>query len=430
MADNKLFEVDTEVAILSIILKNPDMIHHTDGLRFYMFSSTPHQALYEEFEDLLEKQLLPDPTLVYSSLESKNNLDKIGGKKYFEFLLGKDIKEDSFEELVVLVIRSYKARSFLSIASGANKSKLNPSNIDEEIHHMKQALESLMEVNGNNSTVHLGEIAKNVYEEIVNRTKNPGITGHTWGHPEIDKATGGKSGGDLWILAGRPGMGKTATALNSIYSDGVNGVPVLLIEREMRLQQLTERLVSIDTGIPNTNIRLGILNNSQIQQVYESLMKLKKFPIYMDTSYKSSDPYYIESTVNKYKNKYGIEVVYVDYLQLLTERDEGQTQEIGRLTRLFKILSNDLNICSVLLSQLNRNLEARENKRPLLSDMRQSGAIEEDADFVVGLYRDEEYNKESKYKGLMEYIILKHRNGPTGTVTLTFDGPTNKIGEA
>jgi replicative DNA helicase len=150
----------------------------------------------------------------------------------------------------------------------------------------------------------------------------------------------------------------------------------------------------------------------------------------MDTSYHSSDPYYVESTVNKYKNKYGVEIVYLDYIQLLTERDEGQTQEIGRLTRLFKLLSNDLNICSVLLSQLNRNLESRDDKRPLLSDMRQSGSIEEDADFVLGLYRDEAYNKETKYKGIIENIVLKNRNGPIGTVSLKFDGPTNRISEA
>ena len=161
--------------------------------------------------------------------------------------------------------------------------------------------------------------------------------------------------------------------------------------------------------------------------IRESLQRLKKMPIFIDTSYKSSDPYYIESTITKYKRKFGIEVVYLDYIQILSERDESQTQEIGRMTILFKLLANELNICSVILSQLNRGVEHREDKRPMLSDLRQSGAIEEDSDFVIGLYRDEVYTKETKFKNLLEYIILKHRNGPPGTVTLKFDGPTNKI---
>jgi replicative DNA helicase len=430
MGENKLFEVDSEVAVLSILLKNPNLVHNLNGLRFYMFSSTPHQTLMEEVEEALEKQFLPDPTLIYASLESKSLVDKIGGRKYFEILLNKEVSEGSFDQLVKLVISSYKARSFLSITAGVNKSKLNPSNVEEEIYSMKKALETLIEVNGQKESQNISDLVVGAYEEIVARTKNPGIRGVTWGVESLDNATGGKSAGDVVIIAGRPGSGKTSAIMNSIIADGENGVPSLLIEREMRTQELMERLISVDTGISSTNIRLGMLNQEQIQKVYTSLGKLKKYPIFLETNYRASDPYYIESVVNKFRNKHGIQNVYLDYIQILTERDEGQTQEIGRLTRLFKILSNDLGICSILLSQLNRNVEFREDKRPMLSDMRQSGSIEEDADFVIGLYRDEYYNKESKYKGLMEYIVLKHRNGPTGTVTVKFDGPTYKISEA
>jgi replicative DNA helicase len=246
----------------------------------------------------------------------------------------------------------------------------------------------------------------------------------------LDRATGGKSPGDVIVVAGRPGSGKTSALLNSLLADGRNGIPSLVIEREMRNQELMERLISMDTGISSTNIRMGILNEKQISEIYDSLEKLKKFPIFLETNYRASDPYYVESIVNKFKNKHGVQNVYLDYIQILTERGDAQTQDIGKLTRLFKLMSNELGICSILLSQLNRNVEQREDKRPMLSDMRQSGSIEEDADFVIGLYRDEYYNSETKYKGLMEYIVLKHRNGPTGVVTVKFDSPTYRITEA
>jgi len=429
VTEPKLFETDSEVAVLSILLKNPELIHSTNGLKYFMFSATPHIAMFEEFEELLERQLVPDPTLVYSDLEAKNKLDSIGGKSYFEMLMSKEFSVESYEQLVKNIISSYKARSLLSITSSVKKDRLSATNVDDEIYELRRSLDKLAEDGGNAtaSTFQISDIAQGVYEEILERSKNPGIRGHSWGLETVDSITGGKCAGDLWVIAGRPGMGKTAAVVNSIYEDGKNGIPSLLIEREMRSQELTERLIAVDTGIANSDIRKGLLKTEQIGQVYESLKKLSKFPIYLDTSYYSSDPYYLESVVNKYRNKKGVEIVYLDYLQILVDRDESQTQDIGKLTRMFKLMCNDLNITTVLLSQLNRNVEYREDKRPMLSDMRQAGAIEEDADFVVGLYRDEQYNTESKFKGLMEYIVLKHRNGPTGTLTLNFDGPTNRI---
>lgn len=430
MAENKLFSVDAEVMVLANLLKSPELVHTTDGLRFYMFSSTPHEALYEEVESLLEKELVPEYSLVVASLESKGALDKVGGKKYLEFLMNRETNPESFQEYIRIVEDSYKGRSLLSMVSGIKRESLNTENIDEVINNTRKGLDSLIDMKSGLSTFHISDVTLSTYEEIIARMSNPGIRGASWGVESLDKATGGKSPGDVIVIAGRPGSGKTSAVMNSIYADAQQGIPSLLIEKEMRTQELMERLISIDTGIPSTNLRLGVLTQQQVVQVRDSLAKFKGYPIYIDTNYRATDPYYVEATVNKFRNKHGIQTVYLDYIQLGTERDDSQTMEIGRLTRLFKIMSNELGVCSVLISQLNRNVEMRDDKRPLLSDMRQSGAIEEDADFVIGLYRDEYYNKETKAKGLMEYIILKHRNGPTGTVTLKFDGPTYRITEA
>jgi replicative DNA helicase len=213
---------------------------------------------------------------------------------------------------------------------------------------------------------------------------------------------------------------------NSILEDGKNNVPVLFFEKEMNYQSLVERLVAIDSGVSIQNIRLGILDKKQVDKIGESMRKIREYPIFIDTTF-NSDIHYLESTIYKYKATKNIGVVYLDYLQLMAERDDNQTHELGRISRACKLLANDQGICIIGASQLNRGVEMRDNKRPMMSDLRQSGNLEEDADFVVALYRDEYYDKETKYKNLMEFIILKARNGPVGTITLKFDPESNII---
>jgi replicative DNA helicase len=173
-------------------------------------------------------------------------------------------------------------------------------------------------------------------------------------------------------------------------------------------------------------LRLANLTENQLTTVSNTIKEIKDYPIYIDTNF-TSTPEYIVSTIRKYHKLYGIKVVHIDYLQLLVERDENSTNELGRLSRQIKLLSNSLGIATVSYSQLNRLVETRVDKRPILSDLRQSGNIEEDADVVIALYRDEVYNPETKYKGVIEFLIRKQRNGPTGVVTGLFDDVTNRI---
>jgi replicative DNA helicase len=404
------------------------MVHELDGLKSFMFAATPHQNLFLEIQGMIERQIPTEPALLIAELESSNTISKVGGKKYIEQLCSYEYNKDTLSEYRNLVIKSYKARSLISLgASVASVEKVNVDNVDNEIGRIKVSLDKLLESRGGTQTIHIGDSVTKVYEDIINGRLNAGLRGASWGIGSLDKATGGKCPGELIIIGGRPGQGKSSVLFNSIFEDARNGNASLLFEREMRTQEVTERLISLDTGIPITNIRLRILTDSQVRQIYESLERIKKLPIYIDTSYRSTDPYYIESTVNKYKRLYDIKVVYLDYIQILVERDDNQTNEIGKYSRLFKTLANELDICSIMASQLNRQVESRENKRPVLSDLRQSGNLEEDADIVVGLYRDEYYNPETRYKNLMEFIILKYRNGPPGTVTIKFDDVTNKI---
>jgi replicative DNA helicase len=429
MAEKTIFSNDAEVAVLSIILNNPEMVHELDGLRSFMFSSTPHCNLFLEIEGMIESQTPPDPALIIAQLEGSNEISKVGGKKYIEQLVSQNANKETLSKYKNIIVSSYKARSLISLgASISTVEKVHIDNVDEEIGRVKKSLDTLLESRGGTQTVHVGDTVLKVYEEIVARQENPGvISGVTWGIKNIDDMTGGKRAGDLWVIGGRPGSGKTALVINSILADAKSGVAALLFEKEMRNQQLVERMIAIETGIPITNITLGVLTKPQVALIFDSLSEIKKLPIYIDTSYRISDPYYIESTINKYKSLHDIKVCYLDYIGLVVERDENQTAEIGKFSRLFKSMSNELGICSVVVSQLNRGVEMRENKRPIMSDLRQSGNLEEDADLVVGLYRDECYNKETRFKNMMEFIILKHRNGKPGTISLGFDDPTNRI---
>lgn len=421
----KLFSTDHEISVLSVLLNNPELYYGT-GVRYFMMSSVPNQIIYQEIEILNEKQLVPDVQMVANSLEGGGNLAKVGGKDYLNYLVSQDVNKDNLKEYASYLISSYKGRVFVSAASKVKVDNLTLDNVDDSIHEFRKTLDTLSESSGGGNTVHIGDGINKAYDEIITRTANPGIRGTTWGFKGVDTVTGGKCPGELWIIGGRPGSGKTALMCNSILADGRSDSPVLLFEKEMNYQSLIERLASIDSGVPITAIRLGKITEKEVKLLGESMSRIRKYPIYLDTSF-TSDVHYMESTIYKYKASKGIKVVYLDYLQLMSERGDNQTAELGQISRMCKLMANDQSICVVAASQLNRKVEDRDNRRPVMSDLRQSGNLEEDADYVVGLYRDELYNHDTKYKNMMEFILLKNRSGAMGTITLKFNPESNKV---
>lgn len=421
----ELFTTEHETAVISTLLKNPELYYGT-GVRFFMMSSIPHQLIYQEIEILNERQLVPDVQMLANSLESNGNLEKVGGRDFLNSILSYTTVKENLKEYASFLIASYKGRILISAATKLKADSLTIGNVDDSIHELRKTLDDLTEVSGGGGTVHIGDGISKSFDEIISRTASPGVRGVTWGIRDIDTITGGKCEGDLWIIGGRPGSGKSAMLCNSILADGRAGVPVLFFEKEMNYQSLVERLVAIDSGVPIQNIRLGMLDKKQVEEIGLSMRKIREYPIYLDTSF-STDIHYMESTIFKYKASKGIKVVYLDYLQLLVDRGDNQTAELGQVSRMCKLMANDQKICVIAASQLNRGVEGRDNKRPIMSDLRQSGNLEEDADYVIGLYRDEYYAPETKLKGLMEYIILKARNGPIGTITLKFNPESNKL---
>jgi len=235
-------------------------------------------------------------------------------------------------------------------------------------------------------------------------------------------------GNGLFLLEDMTVTHNSAFIQGSALHNAKAGIPSLIFSKEMTRQPLMERFMSLETGIPLFDIRQGILKKPDVEVIREMVKKMSDYPMYIDLNFTGSLEQ-VESTIRKYISLYGIKIVYLDYIQLLSERDADQTQELGRISRKLKLLANQLDITCVVLSQLNREVEHRDNKRPVSADLRQCGNLEEDADYIIGLYRDEVYDKETKDKGKMEFIILKQRNGPTGMVKLGFDGVTTKIKE-
>lgn len=428
MADRevKIFPQDSETALLSILIKSPDLIYNVTNLRSYMFSSTPYIALFSTMNDLVEQKLVPEYHLVLNYLRSKNKLDTVGGEQTLQYLNSQNFNSNNIKEFERQIEKAYKSRELVQLLSSSTKGVVDVDNVDDIMISLKNSIDKLSDVSGGDITESLTSILESSYKVIVDRIDHPGEVGTSFGIRDVDKTFGGIAAGELWVIAARPSMGKSAMVCNSALGTAKQGNPVLLFSLEMRKQAIVERLLSIETGVPITDIRLGTMSQLQVNKLGDKTKELRDLPIYIDCNF-NMNLNYILSTIRKYKKHHDVKVVYIDYIQLLSERDEDQTAELGRISRNLKLLAGELGIGIIMLSQLNRLVEMRDDKRPILSDLRQSGNLEEDADLAVFLYRDDLYHKDSKEKNTMEFIIRKNRNGPIGTLNLKFVPDTNKI---
>lgn len=421
-----LFTPDAEVAVLSILIKFPEKYYELRGLNKRMFSSTPYDAIFNAIVDLNNRDIQPSYTVLKSYIDSNSEL-----KIYDEllnYLYGQSYSENELSFFEDLIIRSYKSRTLVSTSNTISKLAMS-GDLDGATSSLANLVDTMSMSTSTGDAQDLGEIVPDAFSEIQKRVSDGGkIPGATTGFSNIDVVTGGYSPGDLWIVAGRSSMGKTAWLCNSALQATKNGVPFLIFSKEMTKKSLVERLLAIESGIDSSKIRFGNLTQKELDIILETSKGFKSLPLVVDANFVGDLNYTISTTKKLVKQK-EIKVVALDYVQLLSGRGDDSTNEIGRITRAFKIMAGDLGITSILLSQLNRGVESREDKRPMLSDLRQSGNLEEDADVVMVLYRDDYYNKDSKNKGVLEQIFRKQRNGPIGTVFANFEPDTNRIKE-
>ena len=263
------------------------------------------------------------------------------------------------------------------------------------------------------------------------KSNSGGLTGVTSGFSVLDKMTAGFQPGDLVILAARPSMGKTSLALNIAANAANNGASVGIFSLEMGAEQLTLRLLSTESGIGHQNIRNATITSDEWVELTNVAARLAQMPMFIDDT-AGLDIMALRTKARKLKAQSGIDLLVIDYLQLLHsgKRHENRHQEVSEISRTLKALAKELGVPIIALSQLSRAVDSRMDKRPMLSDLRESGAIEQDADVIMFLYRDVVYNPDTEQPALSELIVGKQRNGPTGTVNLTFLRELTKFEEA
>lgn len=421
-----LFE-EGEIYYLSTLLKNTSLVFDAiKEIRHYMFSSRVHQNIFKAMTNLAKRGLESSLFLVKSELATMKVLDESGGEEYLKQLALTPSYPNSFDEYKRIILKGFKQRELQRIGGLIVDYAGRDNNPEEIISEALKRLDKLIVNSSDSEVVQLGDVLDDLFTnlEIRKTTKDNG--GITTGYPKLDLATTGYRGGELWLIGARPSMGKTTYLYNSFLNVAKTDNGVLIINREMNIQSVLERFYSIESGVPLMNIRNGDLSEEQYAKLHIAKDTMRNLPIYVDNSWIGDDNFVI-STIRKYSRTKGIKVVGVDYIQLLTERSADSTHELGRISRNLKLLAGELDITNVVLSQLNREVEKRDDKRPMMSDLRQSGNLEEDADYMIALYRDEVYTMNSRKAGILEFIIRKARNGPLGTYELLFDGATVSI---
>lgn len=428
--------IEAEAAILGGIMLDPQAIARVkDSLRPEHFYLKAHSRLYDAMLKLHLKEMPPDLMVIVSYLADNDLLEIIGGRNKLVALINQTVGAVNIEALAELVMEKWQRRQLGELATLAHQMQYQSVEqlpMEQAILQLQQKLSELQQnQSSSKGLTHLAETLVGVYEDVEERSQGQKLPGTPCGFYDLDGMTGGFQRSDLIIVAGRPSMGKTAFCLNIANNiAAAYKLPVAIFSLEMSKQQLGQRLLASEAGIEQSYLRSGRISYTQWEPLSRAISTLSDFPIYLDETPNPSFEH-IETQCRRItsqeEGKLGL--VVVDYLQLM-EGGEGfgnRNLEISILSRGLKCLARKLQTPVMCLSQLSRSVESRTNKRPTLSDLRDSGSIEQDADVVMMLYRDDYYNSDSPDRGVAEVIIAKHRNGPTGTIKLLFDSQLTKF---
>ena len=395
------------------------------------FYSETHRVLYGVMMRLYSRGERIDQLTLSTELRSVGEFDRIGGRQYV-FRLVESVPTVANAARYAEIVRG-KALLRAVIDAGSRIQQEAFAEPDDVIHALDAAEQLIYGVSNRQLKQHLAplsELAPGALEMIQRLYEQEGeVTGVETGFEDLDRLTTGFHKSDLVVLAARPAMGKTAMALNAIWhAAGVNKLPVAIFSLEMSKEQLVQRLISQTTRIRTQDLRSGNVKAEDWPKLVRGVAEVSRAPIWIDDT-AGITLMEMRAKVRRLASRLSVQgetplsLVVVDYLQLMigqSARSENRQQEIAEISRGLKVLARDLDVPVLAIAQLSRAVEQRHDKRPLLSDLRDSGAIEQDADMVMFLYRDEYYNPDSDDKGIAEVIVGKHRNGPTGRQQLAW----------
>ena len=425
--------LEAEQSVLGgLLLDNEAADKVGDVLADADFYSEAHRLIYQHILRLVADGKPADVVTVSESLASSQKLDYVGGLAYLGLLVGNVPTAANIRHYAQIVRDRSILRQLAATAGDIADAAYNPlGRSAKEV--LDQAEAKVLHIaeqgsRGAQQVVTIGALLADVVDRIevlYNRDDPSDVTGVPTGFSDLDRMTSGMQPGDLVVVAGRPSMGKTSLALNiGEHVALAAGLPVVVFSMEMGASQLALRLIGSVGRLDQHKLRTGRLAAEDWEKLTGALGRLNEAPILIDET-PALNAVEVRSRARRLMKTYGkLGLVIVDYLQLMQASTTGENRatEISEISRSMKSLAKELKVPVMALSQLNRSLEQRPNKRPVMSDLRESGAIEQDADVILFIYRDEVYNPETQDKGVAEIIIGKQRNGPIGTVRLTFLG--------
>jgi replicative DNA helicase len=395
------------------------------GLKADHFYRPAHAKVFEAMRELYDRSEPIDEITLQARLKESGALEEVGGVSFLASLSdGVPSAANIAHYAKIVRERALIRRLIATTSSIASKGYEGTTDIEQLLDDAEVSIFEITSDRDQRSFSTMNELVKEAFKAIEKRfEEKTAITGVPTGFSEFDKMTAGLQPSDLIIVAGRPSMGKTALALNMAQSAAVEqGKGVAVFSLEMAKEQLVMRMLCSQARIDASRMRGGFLKDSDWPKLAKAAGQLSQAPIYIDDTGAISI-LEMRAKCRRLQADKGLDLIMVDYLQLMrgsSSSDGSREREISEISRGLKALARELSVPVIALSQLNRSLEQRQDKRPMLSDLRESGAIEQDADVITFVYRDEYYNPESEDKGLAEIIIGKQRNGATGTVKLTF----------
>ena len=417
--------IEAEEAVLGSVLIDPEAIYRVSSfLKGDDFYIVKNQWVWDACMRLHERREPIDFVTITRELAAREQLDELGGPAYISHLINVVPTAIHAEGYGHIVEHTALRRRLLAAASEVAQLAYEESDdIDQTIDAAEQALFGVSQRRVSRDMVPMSEAIRQYFDRIEYLYEHRGEPlGIPTGFVDLDKMLGGLQRSDLLIVAARPGVGKTSLMLNIALNAARRfHQRIAVFSLEMSTEQIVQRLVSSETGIDSQRLRLGDLHDEEWGLFVQATNALGDAAIYLDDT-PSIGALQLRTKARRLHAEYGLDLIIIDYLQLMTgdNRSENRVQEISYLSRSLKALARELNVPVLVASQLSRAVEQRSDKRPVLSDLRESGSIEQDADIVMFIYRDDVYDESSERKNVAELIVAKHRNGPTGTVELFF----------
>jgi replicative DNA helicase len=420
--------IEAEQSVLGGILIDSESINKViDIVSPEDFYRESHRKIYELMIELYEKSEAIDIITLSSLAKDRGLLEEVGGVTYLSSLVDMMPSAANIIQYAKIVREKAILRELINVANEIiEKSHEVDLDVEDYVDDAEKMIFQVSEKKFKPSFYHIKDVVKENVKTIWKLyEQKQAVTGIPTGFIELDRLTSGLQPCDLIVVAGRPSMGKTAFCMNiaqyvSMLKD--SPVPVGIFSMEMSKEQLVTRMLSSEAEVDHTRLRTGTFSSSELQRIFQAAGRLSEAKIFIDDS-PSMSILELRARARRLSREHGVGLLIIDYLQLIKGRSnaERREQEISEISRFLKALAKELKIPVIAISQLNRMVEQREDKRPRLADLRESGAIEQDADLILFIYRDEVYHKDKESnKGVAEIIIGKQRNGPTDTVRLAF----------